>query len=224
MAAPSPFQADKDYRQESRRFAATVRKLRQKAGLTLQALGERSGLSISTLSKIENGQLSPTYETLLRLADGLEVEVAELFDADLGEAAASGRRSVTRRRQGVIHDTPQYRYELLCADLSHKQFVPLLTRIKARAIEAFPRLSRHDGEEFIYVLSGRVELHTEHYAPMRLEAGDSCYFDSGMGHACVSAGDQDAEVLWVSSRLDAALKAAVEPLAPRLRERNTPVP
>lgn len=208
MAAPQPLRAEKNYAHESRRFAAIVRRLRQQAGLTLQALGERSGLSISTLSKIENGQLSPTYETLLRLADGLQVDVAGLFDAEAGAAAASGRRSVTRRGQGILHDTPQYEYELLCADLSRKQFVPLRTRIKAHGIEAFPRLSRHDGEEFFYVLSGVVELHTEHYAPIRLEAGDSCYFDSSMGHACVSAGDEDAQILWISSRLDAVLKAA----------------
>lgn len=207
MAATPPLRAVKDYTRESQQFAAVVRKLRQKSGLTLQALGERCGVSTSTLSKIENGRLSPTYETLLRLADGLQVEVAELFNAGIGVASASGRRSATRRGQGIVHDTPQYQYELLCADLSHKHFVPLLTRIKAHAIEAFPRLSRHDGEEFIYVLSGTMTLHTEYYAPMQLEAGDSCYFDSTMGHACVSTGDQDARILWISSRLDAAPKA-----------------
>jgi len=208
MASIPPLRTEKDYSHESQQFAAVVRKLRQGAGLTLQALGDRSGLSISTLSKIENGQLSPTYETLLRLADGLQVDVTELFDASVAVAAASGRRSVTRRGQGLVHDTAQYQYELLSADLSRKQFVPLLTRLKAHDVAEFPRLSHHDGEEFLYVLSGTVELHTEHYAPIRLEEGDSCYFDSTMGHACVSAGQEDARILWISSRLDAVLKAA----------------
>ncbi len=200
MAVTSPTAADRTYAEEVQRFASIVRKLRQQASLTLQELGKRCGLSVSTLSKIENNQLSPTYETLLRLADGLGVDVAELFSAEPGAAMASGRRSITRSGQGTRHVSPQYQYEALNSDLSQKQFFPLSTRITARSIDEFPQLSRHDGEEFIYVLVGAVELHTEYYAPVRLEQGDSCYFDSTMGHACISIGEGDAQILWVSSR------------------------
>lgn len=190
------------YTKQTERFAATVRELRQAASSTLEDIARRSGLARSTLSKIENGQLSPTYETLLRLADGLQVDVAALFTAEGVTDIAKGRRSVTRRGQGKLHVTPQYQYEMFCADLSRKSFAPLVTTITARRLDEFSQLPRHDGEEFIYVLSGEIELHTEHHAPTRLRHGDGCYFDSTMEHACISISKSDAVVLWIASHTD----------------------
>lgn len=174
-----------------------VRRLRHDAGLTLQQLSDRCGISVSTLSKIEKGQLSPTYEKIAALAQGLRIQVGELFNDD-GDAAPKGRLTVTRKGDGTPHETAQYNYEMLCAGLANKQFVPLLTTVKARSIREFPALLQHKGEEFIYVLSGRLTVHTEFYKSIELAAGDSCYFDSAMGHACV-AGEEEARILWVSS-------------------------
>ncbi|AOB33657.1 hypothetical protein AKI39_12055 [Bordetella sp. H567] len=174
-----------------------LRRLRREAQLTLQQLSARCGISVSTLSKIEKGQLSPTYEKIAALAQGLNIQVGELFN-DEPLAAPTARRSLTRRGQGVMHATEQYDYEVLCAELAHKQFVPLLATIKARTLKAFPAMLHHAGEEFIYVLHGRITVHTDYYQPMELAEGDSCYFDSTMGHACV-AGDEDARILWVCS-------------------------
>jgi transcriptional regulator with XRE-family HTH domain len=185
-------------------FGPRIRRLRQQAGLTLQQLSERTGLAFSTISKVEKSQISPTYENILRLADGLGVDVALLF-SDRPETMTSGRRTVTRAGEGVRHVSPQYEYEMLCADLAHKQFVPLLTRLRAHEVSAFPEFLSHEGEEFLYVLSGCVEVHTDHYRPLRLQAGDSCYFDSTMGHACVSCGPEDAMILWVCSGVRAPL-------------------
>jgi transcriptional regulator with XRE-family HTH domain len=184
---------------EAIRLADRVRALRRVAGLTLQGLAERSTLSASTLSKIENGQLSPTYETILRLANGFGVDVSTLFSGEESTPVVTARRTVTRRDQGVVHDSPQYRYEMLATEVSHKAFIPLVTTIKARDIAEFGELPRHDGEEFIYVLSGSIALHTSHYDVVLLQAGDSCYLDSTMGHAIVSAGETDAEVLWITA-------------------------
>lgn len=177
-------------------LSTTVKRLRQEKNLTLQQLSKKSGISVASLSKIENGQLSPTYEKIVALAQGLAVNVGELFGHH--NHANTGRRSITRKGEGVLHQTEQYVYELLNADLSNKRFIPLLTTIKARERSAFPKLHRHEGEEFFYVLSGTVQLLTELYTPLILHAGDSCYFDSNMGHACLSAGEEDAQILWVS--------------------------
>ena len=185
-------------------IAEVLRRRRREAGLTLQELGDRCGLASSTLSKIENGQMSPTYDTIIRVASGLRIDVAELFSGAT-TSITSGRRTITRRGQGVVRKTPQYAYEMLAAELSGKQFIPLLTTIEANSIADFPSLVRHPGEEFFFVLSGQVTLYTEHYAPAVLEPGDSCYFDSTMGHACVSSGDEPAQILWISSRVVAPL-------------------
>ena len=180
-------------------LAVALRRLRTAAGMTLRELGLRSGIAFTTLSKIENGHLSPTYEKIMALADALGADVAELFSGNEG-AVANGRRGVCRRGQGLLHSTTQYDYELLCPDLSHKQFVPLVTTLKAHDVTDFPTLLKHHGEEFIYVLEGRVKVHSEFYEPLELQPGDSCYFDSTMGHAAVSAGAKDAKILWVCSK------------------------
>jgi transcriptional regulator with XRE-family HTH domain len=179
-------------------LASKLRLLRRQSEMTLQQLSQRCGISASTLSKIENGQLSPTYEKIAALAKGLEVNVGELFSAH-APAKLRARRSVMRVGDGVRHATPQYLYEMLHSDLSDKRFIPLLTTVKAHARSDFPKLLSHDGEEMLYVLSGRIVVHSDSYAPLELGPGDSCYFDSNMGHACLSASDVDAQVLWICS-------------------------
>lgn len=182
-------------------LAAKLRLLRRTAGLTLQQLSDRCGISLSALSKIENGQLSPTYEKIAALAAGLRVDVGELF-SPVATVSPIARRSVVRGSEGVAHSTDQYLYKILHTDLADKRFIPLVTTIKARDRKEFPQLLSHAGEEFIYVLQGEISLYTEGYEPLRLAPGDACYFDSRMGHACTSESDEDATVLWVSSHTE----------------------
>jgi mannose-6-phosphate isomerase-like protein (cupin superfamily) len=85
---------------------------------------------------------------------------------------------------------------VLATDLTHKQILPFKSRVVARSLDEFPDWVRHQGEEFLFVLSGRVQLHAEFYAPVVLEVGDSAYFDSKMGHAIISVSKEDAEILW----------------------------
>ncbi|STZ75463.1 helix-turn-helix domain-containing protein [Bergeriella denitrificans] len=174
-----------------------LHRLRKQSGQTLQQLSEKSGISVSALSKIEKGQLSPTYEKIAALARGLGVHVAELFYEEQ-HATPNGRLAVTRTGEAPLHRTAQYDYRPLCGELTNKQFVPLLTTVKARSIKEFPSMLQHDGEEFIYVLSGEITVHTDFYQPVTLYAGDCCYFDSSMRHACI-AGKEDALILWVCS-------------------------
>jgi transcriptional regulator with XRE-family HTH domain len=182
--------------------ARIVKTLRQRAGLTLTELAERSGLAVSTLSKIESGQLLPGYDSILRLADGLQVEVAQLFISRLAETP-TGRRGVTRKNKGARLHSPHYDYEALAADLSNKKFLPLLATINARSVDEFERLTAHAGEEFVFVLSGEVMLHTDAYEPLLLAEGDSVYFNSRSGHALVSVSEENARIVWITSDLDA---------------------
>jgi transcriptional regulator with XRE-family HTH domain len=172
--------------------------LRTAAALTLRELSLRSGISISALSKIENGQLSPTYEKIVALARGLGVDTGALFTDDASHAV-TGRRSITRKGQGIPYDTANYAYEVLCADLAKKRMIPLLARIKTAEVKDFGPLLSHEGEEVIFVLLGRIVLHTEFYEPTELAAGDCVYFDSRMAHGCVAHGVEDATIFWVCS-------------------------
>jgi transcriptional regulator with XRE-family HTH domain len=197
-------------------LARRVRALRAKSGMTLKELSVRSKISISALSKLENGQLSPTYENIVRLAHGLAVDITALF-VDSVPAPVTGRRSITRKDAGVRCETANYDYEMLCTDLARKQMIPLLARVKANELKAFGPLIAHEGEEVIYVLSGKIVLHTEYYEPRLLETGDCAYFDSTMRHGCVTQGVEDAVVFWVcsSGTVDALVRRATELSSPR---------
>lgn len=182
------------------KLSEILRSLRQQRGWTLQQVSERSGVPVSTLSKVENDQLTLSYDKLMTLADGLDVDVAELFSQPARDAAPpmpTGRRSLTMPGEGRAFESDNYIDHYLCADLRSKLMTPALSRIKARSIEEFGPLVRHQSEEFVYVISGTVEVHTEFYEPFLMPEGASVYLDSTMGHAYVSVGDEDAWVLVV---------------------------
>lgn len=181
------------------RLGERVRSLRLGQNLTLEEASKRTGLARSTLSKIENEQISPTFSVVNKLVTGLGIDLPQLFSEPSNSAQPSGRRDITRRGEGKPHPTVTYEHELLATDLSHKKMVPFTTRVRARAFEDFPEWIRHDGEEFLYVLSGAIQFYTEFYEPVRLEAGDSAYYDCTMGHMLVSVSEGDAEVLWVTA-------------------------
>jgi transcriptional regulator with XRE-family HTH domain len=175
-----------------------VKQLRLDAVLTLRGLSSRSGVSTSTLSKIENDQLSPTYDTLLKLAAGLGVNLAGLL-SDEKSPPPRGRRSLTNRGEGKLYVNENYDYEVLCTELQAKVMQPIRARLKSSSPKQFGPLITHEGEELVFVLSGEVRLHTEFYEPLTLHPGDCVYYDSSMGHALLSVGSNEAEVFWVST-------------------------
>lgn len=179
-------------------LAERVRALRKERGWTLEQAATQAGLARSTLSKIENGQMSPTYEALKKLADGLAISVPQLFTPP-SKAQVSGRMSVTKAGEGQGHATVTYEHELLASTLTKKQMLPYRARIRARKFEEFDGWVRHDGEEFLFVLTGVIRLFTEFYEPVDLRRGDSAYYDASMGHNVISLSEEDATILWVTS-------------------------
>lgn len=175
-----------------------VRTQRNKLGWTLDQASHATRLARSSLSKIENGLMSPTYDALIKLATGLKLDISELFEP-AEKVPGSGRRSISRKGTGKSHHTPYYDHVLLCNDMSNKDMIPFKTRILARSFDDFDEWSHHAGEEFVYVLAGEIELFTEYYEPVRLSQGDSWYIDSRMGHRVISVSPEDADVLWVST-------------------------
>ena len=175
-----------------------MRELRKARAWTLEQAAQEAGLARSTLSKIENGQMSPTYEALKKLADGLGISVPQLFTPP-SNPQVNGRMAVTLSGEGEAHATTTYEHELLAGALTRKAMLPYRARIRARSFEEFDGWVRHDGEEFLYVLTGAVRVLTEFYAPVELRRGDSVYYDAAMGHNVISISDDDATILWVTS-------------------------
>lgn len=157
-----------------------IRALRRTADLTTVELATRAGLSNGMLSKVERGTTMPSFDTIVRLAKGLDVPVARLF------ASFDDRRdiSVVKAGQGLLVDRRGskrgYSYELLGHLLSGELFVePYLVTLQAATKEYAS--FQHTGVEFIHVLSGRMMYR---YADRLIEVGpgDSLLYDSTAVH------------------------------------------
>jgi transcriptional regulator with XRE-family HTH domain len=176
-----------------------IREARLAQGLSLRALSARAGLPYSTLSKLENGKMVLTYDKLIRLAQALNVDIKDII-ANAGERSAPvavGRRSVTRAGEALDADSEQHLHHYPAADLLGKMMTPIIIDVQARSVDELGGLVRHSGEEYLYVLRGSMELHSDLYAPLPLGAGDSVYFDSGMAHAYVRTSAEPCTVLAV---------------------------
>jgi transcriptional regulator with XRE-family HTH domain len=181
----------------------TIRAIRKKLGLTLNEVGRRTGMAVSTLSKLEKGRVSLSFDKLLAISKALGVDMAELLEPaphhESSGAPLRGRRVVQRADEGQLVETRSYRQLYLATELLHKRMTPIVVQLCARTMEEFREefgsLIRHPGEEFVYVIEGELEFHSELYAPLRLSAGDSMYFDSEMGHAYLNASDPPCRVV-----------------------------
>jgi transcriptional regulator with XRE-family HTH domain len=186
--------------------------LRARSGWTLREMSERSGIPVSTLSKVEHDRLTLTYDKLLQLSQRLGIRISELFAEpdETSETPVTARRSIGSLDRAVQVTTPNYDYHYLCPELRRKRMVPIITNIRAKTVEEFGELVRHPGEEYIYVLEGRIEVHTEFYDPVVLEKGESIYIDSNMGHAyIVGEGCSEATALGICSSADESLMSSL---------------
>lgn len=186
-------------------IGSLLRGMRARNGWTLKEMSQRCGIPLSTLSKVEHDRLTLTYDKLQQLSQRLNIRMSELFAEQKGEPepAITARRSIGRIEDAVRVNTPNYDYYYLCPELRRKRMIPVLTRVRAKSLDEFGALVHHSGEEYIYVLEGDVEVHTEFYDPIVLSKGGSVYIDSSMGHAYITAnGCDEALLLGICSSTD----------------------
>ncbi|WP_374272611.1 helix-turn-helix domain-containing protein [Paenirhodobacter enshiensis] len=173
-----------------------IRHFRKMRGLSLRALSERIGVSVSQLSKIESGKARLTVEMALKLAGELELPAASFLNDP--SPAPRARRTITRAGTGTRHHSPGLEHEVLCSDFKEKQNLFWRMTVAPGAVEDNGGMRQHPGQEFIHVLSGRLELHSAYYDPLVLETGDSILFDSDQPHGYVGL-DGPAEFLLMNS-------------------------
>lgn len=196
------------------RLGDVLRDIRRRRNWTFSEMSLKTGVPASTLWRMENRPVSLTLDKLLRLSQSLGIDVTELIAGAGGAGATqvSGRRSFDLPGSGVLVSTPQYDYTYHCAALTPKRMVPMTGLAKCRSLEEFGELINHDGEEYTYVIEGTIEVHTEFYLPLRLNAGGSVYFDSTMKHAYLSIGATPARLLCVCAGFgDSCMGAGIEP-------------
>ncbi|MCC6537782.1 MAG: cupin domain-containing protein [Bryobacterales bacterium] len=180
------------------RLGEKLRRLRLRKKISLVDLGKHTGLSPSMLSQLENGKLIPTLPTLTRIAMVFDVGLDFFFSEQEKGRLFSVVRAKERLRFPDEPDTaePSSFFECLAFSAREKSIQAYVAEFPVRHRHSEPHV--HEGSEFLYVLTGRVEIWTSHDLHV-LNQGDSCYFDSSEPHSYRCAGETQASALVVTA-------------------------
>lgn len=175
---------------------AMLADLRRERRWTLNDVSRLTGVSISSLSKIENGVSAPAYSVLVRLAEGLKIDISALLVSPK-EAFGVGARGITRKGEGPSYVNEMGSYEDVASELSGKTMQPMIIDIPFRNGSDTRVRSEHRGQEYVLVLKGAVIFEMASHAPVILGEGDSLYFDSAVQHGFSAEGPEGARILSV---------------------------
>jgi transcriptional regulator with XRE-family HTH domain len=199
-----PSQLDKGARsnESGDNLGQRIRAMRKAARLTLESVSAASGVSRAALSKIERGEMSPTYETLLKVARGLGTDLTDLLS---GRRPAGGGYDVTRAGEGAEYRAGRFAHRLLAPALPNRAFYAFVTEVRGTRLQNYGHWHSHDSEDFLYVLDGVVAVHLSDRPTIELRRGDSMQMDGRIAHALVArpSGDKPAKkpvarLLWIT--------------------------
>jgi transcriptional regulator with XRE-family HTH domain len=184
---------------EDKLLTKRLKEIRVNRKLTLENLAKLTGLSKGYLSQIENSDQPPPIYTLSRISRALGVDIAELFarpsDSIPYQEIVIGRRDEHQlmSREGTPYG---YTYEDLAAYKKGKNMEPFIVTVGFDPKVDIHKDFHHDGEEFLYVLEGRLEFFYKGESYI-LEAGDYVYVDADKPHSGRSLGKKEAKLLIV---------------------------
>jgi transcriptional regulator with XRE-family HTH domain len=174
-----------------------IKSYRESMGLSLGDMAEKTGFSTAFLSQLENHLISPPLGAIMKIARCLGIETGKLFDQK-GKApftiVRKDERVETSRvasKEGVRYG---YSYESLAPDKINRKMEPFLVTLEPVAKKGVPY--NHEGEEFLFVLEGKVEIQLGEHTDI-LEPGDSIYYDSTLNHRVACADDRPAKIIAV---------------------------
>jgi transcriptional regulator with XRE-family HTH domain len=175
-------------------IGARIRFLRRQRDMTLDQLSALSSLTKSYVSKVERGVSVPSISTAMRIAESFGITVSQLLGEDGYEDAVSIVRKNERRSFMRDGSSSGYDYELIAAPKKFKSMEPYIMKPPLQFQDK--RAFEHVGEELIFVLSGAVEVELSGKV-VRLDPGDTIYFDAHLPHRTRSVGSKNASVLVV---------------------------
>jgi len=175
-----------------------VKRFREDNSLTLKDMADRTGLSAAVLSQIENHLISPPLGTLIRLTRALNLRPGHFFDQHPDRpftlVRREERRPVSRfaSKRGIQYG---YSYESLGHDMKDRHMEPFLVTLEPATL-ASPKPASHEGEEFLFVLEGEMEVTLGEHSDV-LQPGDAIYYDSNIPHLVQCKGQEKALILAV---------------------------
>lgn len=180
---------------DEKTISDNIKKFRKQLGITLQDLADRTGLTKGYLSKVERSSKAPPYSTLNKITDAMGIEITELFRRDV-VPLPDRRIAVGKKKDGrVIRQTSDvggYDYEVMAPSKPGKNMEPFIIY----APFEMEKMYEHEGEEFVYVMEGKLEFVYGDETYM-LEQGDHVYFDCCIPHSGRSIGEKKAKLMVV---------------------------
>lgn len=183
---------------EEIRVGEKIKVLRERKGLSLKDLADSTGFSTALLSQMENHLVSPSLGTMIKLARAMGVKVGDFLGESEGEpftiVRKDERKNVSRfaSKDGVKYG---YSYESLGFDKKDRHMEPFIVTLEPATVKAM-KTSVHEGEEFIFVLEGEMEVILGNHTDV-LYPGDSIYYDSTIPHRVQCHQDKITRILAV---------------------------
>ncbi len=179
------------------RIGERIRMIREDKGIELEELSKMTGISPSVLLQVENHMESPSLGMLLKLSRALEVPLSAFFGEESGGDFTIVRKD--ERKQVARYGSSDgsfygYTYESLGYGFSDRHMEPFIVTIEPSASKESP--SVHEGEEFIYVLEGEMEVILGEFRDI-LYPGDSIYYRASIPHLVKAHGDAPLKILAV---------------------------
>jgi len=176
-------------RGDEKSFGGQMKQLRQAKKVSMESLARRTGFSERYLKGIEEGITVPPVSAVIQIAKALSIDAGSFLSAEKGE------RSERKRRDSFYKRTQAYSYKTLTphAETNHmKAFLVTIDPKQAHQMVEY----RHEGEEFLYVLKGELEVNVGGN-PYVLRKDQTLHFDSGLSHKLHNLSDEEAKLLVV---------------------------
>lgn len=167
-----------------------IKQLRTKNNLTLEELASRCELTKGFLSQLERNLTSPSIQALQDIAEALGVSMAKFFQEEKEEKVVFGKEDffIDEKEQSCVH--------WIVPNAQKNEMEPILLELKTGGESQV--ISPHEGEEFGYVLSGRITLYQgESKKGLVIKKGETFYIQGNQEHYLKNEASQLAEVLWV---------------------------
>lgn len=173
-------------REVNNSFSKKMQKLRKKKKITLEELSQKTGLPVSFLSEIEKGKISPTVSHILQISRALSVDSGSFLSEEEREK---------KRIKSFMKRCESYSYRVLTPGAEKMHMKAFLVTIEPKQEHKMVEY-RHEGEEFIYVLEGILEI-TVGKNKKILKKGESIHFDSSITHRLKNLSSQNTELIVV---------------------------
>lgn len=173
---------------DEKSFGAKMEQLRLTKKLSLEQLANLTGLSQRYLKEIEQGIANPSVSVVIQIAKALSIDSGSFLSAE-------DEASEKRRMESFYKRTQAYSYKTLTPDAEKKHMKAFLVTIDPKQDHRMVEY-RHEGEEFVCVLKGQVEIivgEEQHH----LKKDETLHFDSGMAHKLRNLTEEEAKLLVV---------------------------